>query len=837
MATYVHSDTVADNVVRYTYEDNTLLGVLLLSGSSTDITIPTVEGEFTITEIGPFAFTEESGITGLTLANSITTIRNKAFFNCKTLKNLTIGTGLAVLEEYAFAGCNNLESITGNGSGITAINNVLYSGSRAILGTNGNITWRQDQTRVTEIGNRAFSFCDRITSLTIPATVTKIGDYAFSDCSAITSLTIPESAVSIGYGAFFGCGSVERVVISEGVKRLAGLGFAAEENLIVVQLPNSLESIGAVIGEETFSNAGRDILFDVPEGWEEEHGAIKDLLLGQFTQLKSIIPVKFFKPPELETPFSDTPVPNLAPIAVAIGNAEDKWAQEYPDEQVQGYYYHYDAETEKYSGKASGTDLAMNYTRVGRHAIGIDEILLYAAYKVIIDLDKIFYVKITDEPTAQRPYGKVTLTGVKDWERLASTGYKIPATMENGGVEYRVTVLGPNLFAGGTLASTIDVPWTVTRINKGAFKGHKELEKVRFPDYEPEGGGSKKKSQLKTIDGQAFAGTGLTEFKVPGALETVKQGAFADCGSLDAVYADTMEHWLKLDFGDSACNPLCNGGTFYVGTSEVTGLYSGNLDTATEIKPYAFAGCGSIVSVDLSDTRVNTIGAEAFTANANLTSLTISGGVAAIGRAAFSNTGLTEVAVPYNENAEIDGIGEFMFNGCAALETVTVDSKIVSNSMFSNCPALTTVEIGEHVKAIGKSAFAGSGNAYVRNTEDSQTGNWYYKLYGMKVTFKENGRCAIIDDYAFAKSGVVSADAEATGEDEDNPKGDVLALPSTLQRIGVSGFNGCGGLYKLALPDSLQSIGEHAFDNCRNLHKDNYYGYIALDGWILGTGG
>jgi hypothetical protein len=53
---------------------------------------------------------------------------------------------------------------------------------------------------VTSIGNEAFSYCYRLTSITIPDSVTSIGNSAFSKCSSLTSITIPDSVTSIGGG-------------------------------------------------------------------------------------------------------------------------------------------------------------------------------------------------------------------------------------------------------------------------------------------------------------------------------------------------------------------------------------------------------------------------------------------------------------------------------------------------------------------------------------------------------------------------------------------------------------------------------------------------------------
>lgn len=55
---------------------------------------------------------------------------------------------------------------------------------------------------VTRIGERAFSGCTGVTSVTIGNSVTSIGKYAFSDCTGLTLITIPDSVTSIWDHAF-----------------------------------------------------------------------------------------------------------------------------------------------------------------------------------------------------------------------------------------------------------------------------------------------------------------------------------------------------------------------------------------------------------------------------------------------------------------------------------------------------------------------------------------------------------------------------------------------------------------------------------------------------------
>ena len=57
---------------------------------------------------------------------------------------------------------------------------------------------------VTCIGDNAFCYCTKLTSITLPEGCTTIGYYAFSGCTNLTSITLPDGC-SIGEGAFKGC--------------------------------------------------------------------------------------------------------------------------------------------------------------------------------------------------------------------------------------------------------------------------------------------------------------------------------------------------------------------------------------------------------------------------------------------------------------------------------------------------------------------------------------------------------------------------------------------------------------------------------------------------------
>ncbi len=73
----------------------------------------TVSGNtYTVTEVGAYAFYGCTGLTSLTIGDSVQTIGLEAFSGCTGLTSLTIGDSVATIEQGAFSGCTGLTSLT-----------------------------------------------------------------------------------------------------------------------------------------------------------------------------------------------------------------------------------------------------------------------------------------------------------------------------------------------------------------------------------------------------------------------------------------------------------------------------------------------------------------------------------------------------------------------------------------------------------------------------------------------------------------------------------------------------------------------------------------------------
>ena len=72
----------------------------------TSITIPN-----SVTSIGRWAFARCSGLTSITIGNSVTSIGDLAFYECSSLTSVTIPNSVTGIGSWAFAGCSGLTSI------------------------------------------------------------------------------------------------------------------------------------------------------------------------------------------------------------------------------------------------------------------------------------------------------------------------------------------------------------------------------------------------------------------------------------------------------------------------------------------------------------------------------------------------------------------------------------------------------------------------------------------------------------------------------------------------------------------------------------------------------
>ena len=187
--------------------------------------------------------------------NTVTKIKNYAFYNCDNLKMITIGDRVTdiEIEEVSFYNCSELKSIN------VSNNNTAYSSIDGIL-------YNKEQTRLVKvpravekvlmpgtietIGNYAYNDCTNLSDIVIRNGVKTIESYAFNNCSRLKNIIIPNSVIRIEGCAFNNCGNLNNVIIGNGVTSIGNEAFSNCRNLediTVSEENNTYSSVNGVL--------------------------------------------------------------------------------------------------------------------------------------------------------------------------------------------------------------------------------------------------------------------------------------------------------------------------------------------------------------------------------------------------------------------------------------------------------------------------------------------------------------------------------------------------------------------------------------------------------------
>ena len=233
-----------------------------------------------------------------------------------------------------------------------------------------------------------------------------------------------------------------------------------------------------------------------------------------------------------------------------------------------------------------------------------------------------------------------------------------------------------------------------TRVNEwGGFTiGVLAYTVITEPEGEKPGTVSVRAADRSTIAGPLSLSASVSDEGKTYTVTAIEDIAFLGCNQLTGGLIIPNSVTAIGDAAFSGCTGL-NGGLTIP-------------DSVTTIGQGAFLCCDQLTSVTLS-AGLATIGYSTFKDCAGLTgNLKIPDSVTAIGDYAFDNcAGLTSVTLPTG----LKTIGTFAFFGCAKLTSVTLPTGLttIGDYAFSGCEKLTSITLPAGLTTIGDCAFSG----------------------------------------------------------------------------------------------------------------------------------
>lgn len=171
-----------------------------------------------------------------TIEDGTTIIGDEAFAQCEGLTEVIIPETVTTIGDSAFQGCPNLERV------------IFKEGSK-----------------LQKIGEYAFRWCDKLTSLNLPDTpYISISRGAFSVCQSLTDVHLPSGLLSLDSNLFINCGQLKQIEIPAHIKTVWHSAFQGCCNLESVSFHKDSEL--EEIKEKVFLDCVKLKNINLPQG-------------------------------------------------------------------------------------------------------------------------------------------------------------------------------------------------------------------------------------------------------------------------------------------------------------------------------------------------------------------------------------------------------------------------------------------------------------------------------------------------------------------------------------------------------------------------------------------
>lgn len=404
---------------------------------------------------------------------------------------------------------------------------------------------------------------------------------------------------------------------------------------------------------------------------------------------------------------------------------------------------------------------------------------------------------------------------------------------------------GVGAFADCAKLTDVFIPEGVEILPDKLFYGCSSLTEITLP------------STLKHIGDRVFCSTALTSVTLPSGLLSIGEASFYKTRIIELIIPNGVTEISSNAFGDSDLKQvtlpqrlaIIGDKAFYGSELEsveipssvhtigsyafsYTNLTAVNLNSVRTLGDYAFANCGKLVAVTMSN-KLETIGDRVFNGTkADFGNLVLPRTVKSIGASAFTGCKITSIEIDSAEGLTIaDSAFKYTEFVSASLHNVISMGKEV---FFGNS-RLENVSLSGSFSEIGKNTFAETSLktlAYGGDVNDwlkVKLNDTVIADLGVKVTLngqeltgavtvapKTSGEVITINAYAFQGFNKITS----------------ITLEGVLS-IGERAFYGCSELSKVtfgAFADGVVNIERNAFEDCSKLQYNEYNKGLYLGG-------
>lgn len=639
-----------------------------------------------------------SGRTGyVRIPAGIATIAAGSFMQHYSITEVYVSYSVATIENNAFKLCTNLQTLTFEGSP-SAVG--MTVGKQAFMRCYAlkNVIFEKESA-VTEIGEEAFSSCNVLGDLTLPATLTKIGSLAFKDCLSIGKVVIAEGNknIEVAMDAFEGCVRLLTITIPSTMETLPIEAIAACPSVRSIDIAENnpyFSSDGPII-----YNANKtELLFysktNTPENGEYTPiDSVVKIRGGAFRNNDRIKVLNIGKNIEEIGDYAFAGMSALTTVnfedstsALTLGKGVLQGTGSLGNIVLPSRIREISEEMFRNSAIAVVT-IGSSVTVIGKNAFtgctGLMEIIFAEGCNI---------ETIPESAFENVAAGTITIPkSVKVIESRAFANVSASEIIfEEGSV---LTTIGDGAFTGSGLVS-ISLPSSVTTLGKGVFKGAKKLTSVSLDG-----------TALVNIPDETFTDCKkLKSFNVPNTINDIGYRAFYCCYSLASVTYEAGGEGA-LTIGDQA---------FHLCSKLTTLALPSRTESIGERAYYAVKATeATFTDSEMGGTDATSglkhIGSRAFE-QSSLKTIELPEGLLTIGSYAFlQSKSLTSAVIPStvtnleksDNGVQILGVGRFAFSSCTALIDITFRPMsgekpegylgVTIYDTFSKCEKLTSI--------------------------------------------------------------------------------------------------------------------------------------------------